>query len=140
MKISVLPALLFCAIATLPALHAGRAQAPDESTSTAIGTRTIEGLVRDIACPLQNTRSTSKNYSKDCIMTCFKAGSPLGILTDDGTVYLPVTETMPDSGQEKLKQFVGEHVQATGKVFERNSARAIEITEIRALPASGPAK
>lgn len=108
--------------------------AADNADSTAIGTRTIEGLVRDIACPLQNLKSTSTSYSKECITMCLKAGSPLGILTSDGTVYLPVTETMPDTGQNAVKEFVGERVSATGKVFVRNGGHAIEITEIHKLP------
>ena len=108
--------------------------AADDADSTAIGNLTVEGLVRDIACPLQNKKSTSTNYSKDCITTCLKAGSPLGILTSDGSVYVPVTESMPDTGQNALKPFVGEHVKATGKVFLRNGTHAIEISEIHQLP------
>ncbi len=58
--------------------------AADDADSTAIGTMTVEGLVRDIACPLQNKKSTSTSFSKDCITMCLKAGSPLGILTSEG--------------------------------------------------------
>ncbi len=108
--------------------------AVDDADSTAIGTLTVEGLVRDIACPLQNKKSTSTSYSKECITTCLKSGSPLGILTSDGAVYVPVTESMPDTGQNALKPFVGEHVKATGKVFLRNGTHAIEISEIHQLP------
>ena len=108
--------------------------AADNADSTAVGTRTVEGLVRDIACPLQNRKSTATSYSKECITMCEKAGSPLGILTSDGSVYVPVTESMPDTGQNALKPFVGEHVRATGKVFERNGTHSIEISAIHPLP------
>lgn len=108
--------------------------AADEADSTTIGTLTVEGLVRDIACPLQNKKSTSTSYSKECIATCLKSGSPLGILTSDGSVYVPVTQSMPDTGQNALKPYVGEHVKATGKVFLRNGTHAIEISEIHPLP------
>jgi hypothetical protein len=114
--------------------------AADNVDSTAVGTRTVEGLVRDIACPLQNRKSTATSYSKDCITMCAKAGSPMGILTNDGSVYVPVTESMPDTGQDALKPFVGEHVQATGKVFERNGGHAIEISEIHQLPDAAMSK
>lgn len=120
-------ALLICLIA-VPVIAA------DEADSTAIGTMTVEGLVRDIACPLQNKKSTSSSFSKDCITTCLKAGSPLGILTSDGEVYVPVTQSMPDMGQNALKPFVGEHVKASGKVFLRNGTHAIEISKIDRLP------
>jgi|HubBroStandDraft_6_1064221.scaffolds.fasta_scaffold20400_4 hypothetical protein len=130
----MLVALLVCLAASTLMLAA------DNVDSTAVGTRTVEGLVRDIACPLQNRKSTATNYSKDCITMCEKAGSPLGILTSDGSVYLPVTESMPDSGQNALKPFVGEHVQATGKVFERNGGHAIEISDIHQLPDNAGSK
>jgi len=122
--------------ASVPALMS----AADNTDSTAVGTRTVEGLVRDIACPLQNRKSTATSYSKECITTCEKAGSPLGILTADGSVYVPVTESMPDTGQSALKPFVGEHVQATGKVFERNGGHAIEISEIHQIPGDAAGK
>ena len=108
--------------------------AADDADSTAIGTLTVEGLVRDIACPLQNKKSTSTSFSKDCITMCLKAGSPLGILTSNGEVYVPVTQSMPDMGQDALKPFVGEQVKATGKVFLRNGTHAIEISKIDRLP------
>jgi len=120
-------ALLICLMA-VPTIAA------DEADSTAIGTMTVEGLVRDIACPLQNKKSTSTSFSKDCITTCLKAGSPLGILTSEGEVYVPVTQSMPDIGQNALKPFVGEHVKASGKVFLRNGTHAIEISKIDRLP------
>jgi hypothetical protein len=109
---------------------------PGRAQSTGGETVVVEGLVRDIACPLQNSKSTTTSYSKDCIIQCAKAGSPLGILTADGTTYLPVTTTMPEMGQDQLKPFVGELVQAKGKVFERNGGHAIEIKEIHKLAAA----
>jgi len=89
-KVTLL-ALLVCLVAPMVTLAA------DDADSTAIGTLTVEGLVRDIACPLQNKKSTSTSYSKECITTCLKAGSPLGILTSEGDVYVPITQSMPDT-------------------------------------------
>lgn len=122
-RLAWVPLALVCLI-VMPMMAA------DDADSTAIGTQTVEGLVRDIACPLQNKKSTSSSFSKDCITTCLKAGSPLGILTREGDVYVPVTRSMPDMGQSVLKPFVGEHVKATGKVFLRNGTHAIEISKI----------
>jgi hypothetical protein len=65
----------------------------------------------------QSTKSTTTSYSKDCIFQCAKAGSPLGILTADGATYLPVTTIMPDMGQEQLKPYVVEIVEAKGKAL-----------------------
>jgi hypothetical protein len=95
---------------------------------------TIEGLLRDIACPIQNLDSNATHLSVKCVQDCVKGGSPLAILTPDGYLYLPISDTMPDYGQqEKLMPLVGKYVQATGTVFERHGTRAIVIAEIKEL-------
>ena len=115
-------------------------QAAANPDPTAVGTQTVEGWVRDLACPLENRKSTSTSYSKECITMYLMAGSPLGILTSRGEVYVPVTESMPDMGQNAVKPFVGEHVRATGKVFLRSGTHAIEISEIHQLSNDVPVK
>ena len=92
---------------------------------------TIEGLVRDIACPIQNLDGNATHLSMKCALDCLKAGSPLVILTKDGDLYLPISDKMPDYDQrQKLMPFVGKYVRATGIVFERHGTHAIVITEI----------
>jgi len=92
---------------------------------------TIEGLVRDIACPIQNLDGNATHLSMKCVLGCVGAGSPLVILTKDGDLYLPISDKMPDYDQrKKLMPFVGKYVRATGIVFERNGTHAIVITEI----------
>lgn len=95
-------------------------------------TATIEGLVRDIACPIQSLDSTATTHiSIKCALECVRSGSPLVILTKDGDLYLPISDKMPDNDQrEKLIPFVGKYVRATGEVFERKGTRAIVIAEI----------
>lgn len=92
---------------------------------------TIEGLVRDIACPMQNLDGDATHLSLKCVRDCVKAGSPIGILTRSGEIYLPISEKMPDSSQrQKLLPFVGKYVQVKGISFERNGTHAIVITQI----------
>ncbi|HEY3972106.1 MAG TPA: hypothetical protein VGM18_03825 [Candidatus Sulfotelmatobacter sp.] len=95
---------------------------------------TIEGLLRDIACPIQNLDGNATHLSMKCVQACVRGGSPLVILTKDGDLYLPISDKMPDSDQrEKLMPFVGKYVQATGIVFERKGTRAIVIAEIKEM-------
>ena len=69
---------------------------------------TIEGLVRDIACPMQNLDGDATHLSLKCVRECVNAGSPIGILTKDGELYLPISDKMPDYSQrKKLMPFVG---------------------------------
>jgi DNA/RNA endonuclease YhcR with UshA esterase domain len=95
---------------------------------------TIEGLVRDIACPIQNLEATATHLSMKCLLACARKGSPLVILTKDGELYLPISNEMPDTDQrQKLMPFLGKYVQATGTVYERKGTHAIAINEIKEL-------
>ena len=95
---------------------------------------TIEGLVRDLACPIQNLDNHPTSMGRKCVQDCVKGGSPLVILTKDDRLYLPISAKMPDTDQRQvLMPFVGKYVRATGIVFERAGTRAIVITEIKEM-------
>jgi hypothetical protein len=102
-------------------------------------TMTIEGVVRDLACPVQNPHGNATNFDAKCTLDCVQHGSPIIILTKEGLIYFPISADMPDSGQrEKMMPFVGKYVQATGAVFERKGTRAIAITQIKELKSLHP--
>jgi hypothetical protein len=89
--------------------------------------KAVEGLVRDVACPIQNKASTATRFNLECA----KQGSPLVILAKDGTMYFPISESMPDSDpRPPLLPFVGKVVRATGEVYERMGTQAIVIRKI----------
>ncbi len=93
--------------------------------------QTIEGLVRDISCPLQNKAATAVKFNLQCARRCIKLGSPIVILSKDGEIYIPISDSMPDKGQrERLLPFVGKYVRATGHVFQRAGSRAIALETI----------
>jgi hypothetical protein len=94
----------------------------------------VEGLVRDIACPIQNHKSTATQFNLDCAQMCAKTGSPLIILSNKGEIYLPISDQMPDPSQrEKLLPYVGKYVRATGTAYQLKGTRAIVIKEIAEL-------
>jgi hypothetical protein len=95
---------------------------------------TVQGYVLDSACAF--TKGLEKPISRECAVACAKAGSQLVILSADGTIYWPIADTTPSSGQnEKLLPFAGQKVTATGKVFERGGSRAFVIEKIEPLAA-----
>jgi hypothetical protein len=97
-------------------------------------TVTVKGYVLDSACAF--TKGLSKPISKQCATECANAGSPLVILSDDGTIYWPITDTTPSSGQNaKLMPFAGDKVVASGKVYQRGGSKAIVIEKIEAQAA-----
>lgn len=95
---------------------------------------TIEGLVRDIACPIQSLDANATSLSLKCARACVGAGSPIVILTRDGDLYQPISDKMPDYSQmKKLMPFVGKYVRVSGIAFERSGTHAIVITKIREM-------
>jgi hypothetical protein len=112
-------ALIFCAAALALGSDAGKMV-------------TVKGYVLDSACAF--TKGLDKPISRECATACAKAGSPLVILTDSGTIYWPIADTTPSSGQnDKLLPFAGEKVTASGKVFQRGGSSALVIEKIAAL-------
>jgi len=97
-------------------------------------TVTVQGYVLDSACAF--TKGLSKPIGKSCAVSCAKAGSALVILAADGTIYWPIADTTPSSGQNpKLLPYAGGKVTATGKVYERGGSKAIVIEKIEAQTA-----
>ena len=93
----------------------------------------VKGYVIDSACAF--TKNLKKPISAECAVACAKAGSPLVILSDDGTVYWPIADTTPSSGQnERLLPYAGKKVTASGKVFQRGGSSAIVIEKIEPQP------
>jgi hypothetical protein len=108
------------------ALVAGVLAWSSESKST-----TVNGYVLDSACAF--TKDLKRPISADCAKACAKAGSPLVILTEDGTIYWPIADTTPSSGQnERLLPFAGQKVTASGKVFQRGGSTALVLEKIEA--------
>lgn len=95
---------------------------------------TIQGYVLDSACAFVRNVKKPMNGGK-CALECAKAGSPLVILTEDGTIYWPISNSMPATGQNpRLLEYAGKKVAAQGKVFERGGSHAIAIEKIEVLP------
>jgi len=94
----------------------------------------VNGYVLDSACAF--TKGLTKPISAQCAQACAKAGSPLVILTDNGTIYWPIADTTPATGQNpKLLPFAGNKVIVTGSVYTRAGSHAIVIEKIEAQSA-----
>ena len=90
---------------------------------------TVSGWVIDSACAY--TKGLDKPIGVACAKACAKNGSPLVILRDDGTIFLPIDSKTPSSSQSpKLMRFAGERVTVTGKDYVRNGSHALVIYKI----------
>src|SRR5271157_2741524 len=102
--------------------HSARAEGQPE---------TIKGYVLDSACAF--TKNLKKPISAECAVACAKAGSPLVILTENGTIYWPISAATPAVGQnDRLMEFAGKRVSVSGRVYQRGGSRAVVIATIEA--------
>lgn len=115
----------------LVSLH-GQVSSPDQTSDLKPnpGVKiTFEGYVRDLAC-LVKFKGALKP-TNGCAEMCARAGSPLIIVTDRGTIYTPISDAIPDASQQaRLMPFVGHAVKVTGRVFQRSGIRALVIDQI----------
>jgi hypothetical protein len=103
------------------------------SAKSSAQTTTVRGYVLDSACAF--TKNLSKPISADCAVACAKAGSPLVILADDGTIYWPISDTssLPAKSQnDRLMKVAGQRVSAQGTVYTKGGSHAIVIQNIEA--------
>jgi hypothetical protein len=120
---------VFCTALMLPILAIGAQRLAQAESRTA----TVKGYVLDSACAF--TKNLKKPISVDCALACAKSGSPLVILADDGMIYWPISGTTPATGQnERLIEFAGHRVSATGRLFQKGGSRAMVIEKIEAAP------
>jgi hypothetical protein len=125
---------LICAGMSILALSQAAKGTPKTAAQAAESKATIEGLVRDVACPIQNLEATATHLGVKCLLACARKGSPLVILSKDGDLYLPISDEMPDTDQrQRLMPFLGKYVRASGTVYERKGTHAIAINEIEEL-------
>lgn len=97
---------------------------------TAGNDMTITGQVVDLNC--YTTNGASGAGHKACAEACAKSGVPLGILSSDGTIYLPVSSKPGDPQNEKLSAFTEGKVKVTGTHRMSHGLHTIEIKTVAA--------
>ena len=57
------------------------------------------GRIGESSYPHAPAKNLDKPISKECAISCAKAGSALVIFAEDGTIYWPISDAMPSSGR-----------------------------------------
>jgi len=92
-------------------------------------TRTVTGEILDMKCYM--TSGDHGPGHKDCAAMCIKGGAPMGILAEDGKVYLLVEGKNDAAAFEEAKKHAGETVTVTGTLSEKNGVQALIVTEVK---------
>lgn len=93
------------------------------------GDKTVTGEILDMKCYM--TSGEHGPSHKDCALMCIKGGSPMGILADDGKVYLLV-EGKDEAAFEEAKKHAGDTVTITGTLSEKNGVQALIVNAVKA--------
>ncbi len=91
---------------------------------------TITGQVIDVNC--YTTMNASGPTHKQCATACAKAGVALAILSNDGTIYMPVSAKQGDPQNSRLMDFAEGKVKVTGTHKYVSGMHTIQIKTVAA--------
>jgi len=91
----------------------------------------VKGEILDMACYVAHGASGPDHAG--CAKTCVKGGQPMGLLAEDGTVYLLYAPHGDASGFEAAKDQAGKTVELTGVMAEKSGIRGIEVHAVKPL-------
>jgi hypothetical protein len=101
-------------------------------------TETVKGQVVDMGCYTMDKSNTSvdhkmpKGDTKDCAVSCAKAGRPMAILTSDGKVY-QLAGGLAAEKNAKIVPHVGHTVEVTGDVMDHGGSMMITADSLKMI-------
>ena len=92
---------------------------------------TVKGEILDMACYIAHEAKGSDHAA--CAKKCAESGQPLGLLTEDGTVYLLYANHKDGSAFEAAKKHAGQCVEITGGAANRAGIKGLEVLGVKPL-------
>lgn len=90
----------------------------------------LTGEVVDLHCYMAHEGKGAKHAK--CAKACALEGAPLGLLTDDGKVYLLTEEHARKKPYAKARTLAGERATVEGKLFTRGGLTGIVVAKVEA--------
>jgi len=91
---------------------------------------TLKGELVDMGCYVSHEARGEKH--KDCATKCVAGGMPMGLLTSDNKLYLLTLNHDNPDAYNSAKDMMSAMVEVTGTVGERNGAKIIDVTAVKA--------
>jgi hypothetical protein len=130
--------VLACAVGLVYAQDAHKGAKAEKKMASKEKETTVKGEVVDVSCYLRHGDQGMGDSHKSCAEACAKAGTPLGILTKDGKLYVSVLPDDHSAGPNAvLMEHVAHQVEATGIVRTKGGVRGIMISKVEAAKAEG---
>lgn len=113
--------LLFLSIG---ALLVAPALADGEPTS-------VKGEILDLACYVSHDSHGEEHAP--CAKRCVKSGQPMGLLTEDGTIYVLFADHADDAAYKETQSYAGKTVELSGPLAEKAGMKGITVHSVKAL-------
>ena len=92
---------------------------------------TVRGEILDMACYVAHEAKGPDHAA--CAKRCVKGGQPMGLLADDGTVYLLYANHEDGSAFEQAKEFAGQKVEIVGIAATQAGIKGLEVSSVKKL-------
>ena len=92
---------------------------------------TVKGEVLDLTCYV--AKGSKGERHKTCAKMCAKKGLPLGVLTDDGKVFVLIEDHDDPDPYAAVKDLAGEHAEITGKHYARDGVESLMVSGAKRL-------
>ena len=92
---------------------------------------TVQGEILDMACYVAHEAKGPDHAG--CAKKCVKGGQPMGLLAEDGTVYLLYASHENGDAFEKAKEHAGEQVELTGAMATQAGVKGIEVHSVKGI-------
>jgi hypothetical protein len=95
------------------------------------GQMTVRGEILDMACYVAHEAKGPDHAA--CAKRCVKGGQPMGLLAEDGTVYLLYASHEDGSAFEQAKEHAGTKVEIAGVAATQAGIKGIEVHGVKEL-------
>lgn len=123
-------AWVLAAIVTLVGFAVANAAEEKKADAAKPAPVTMSGEILDMGCYMDHGAMGEKHAQ--CAAMCAAGGSPIGLLTDKGVIYLMTAPHENKDGYNKAKELAGKKVEVTGMVHERSGMKSIEVASVKA--------
>ena len=123
--------LLATALLVLAGFGTAFAEEGHMAHGAAPGQMTVRGEVLDMACYMAHEAKGQEHAA--CAERCVKGGQPMGLLAEDGTVYLLYANHKDGSAFESTKEYAGQNVVITGIMATQAGIKGLEVSSVKPL-------
>ena len=89
----------------------------------------LKGELVDSACYMKDKKNVGANH-RECAMTCAKKGTPVALVTADGSIYM-VTGDLAKDNNAQLAGHMSHTVELTGEVTEQDGKKLIAAKSLK---------